>query len=58
MLNFNRKRMGKLLKRDERLIFSKIQKHINNLESVSALITQALLDNENDIISLDSGRLV
>ena len=49
--------MAKLLKRDERLIFSKIQKHMNNLESVSSLISIALEEKENNIINIDCGHI-
>jgi hypothetical protein len=42
LLNFSRKEMARFLKRDDRLIFSKIQKHNKNLEAVDKYIGSAL----------------
>jgi hypothetical protein len=42
LLKFTRKRMAGLLHRDDRLIFSKLQKHGNNLSDNEKFITDAL----------------
>lgn len=42
LLGFKRKQMATLLKRDDRLIFSKLQKHMINLASVEKQIDETL----------------
>jgi len=43
LLNFSRKRMAYVLRRDDRLIFSKLQKHILNLIAVEKFIKEVIV---------------
>jgi hypothetical protein len=53
LLDFKRKQMATLLKRDDRLIFSKLQKHMINLTCVEKQI-DATLPKAMKVVNIDN----